>query len=192
MLLHPVTHRCPRQLPSTLPMLLHPVTHRCPRSITGEFTNAPAPCHPPMNPVNYWRLYQCSCTQSPTDAPGQLLATLPKLLHPVTHRCPRSITGDFTNAPATSPTIAPGQLLLLLLKKYCQCKAGEGDWHPITPKTPAPHNQLIERKKRREISWRQKRREQLGQQRGIGPALETRQSHTIEYGVNQIVPEWYW
>ena len=36
-----------------------------------------------------------------------------------------------------------------------------------------------------------KRREQLGQQKGIGPALETLQSHTIEYGVNQIVPERY-
>ena len=33
-------------------------------------------------------------------------------------------------------------------------------------------------------------REELGQQKGIGPTLETRQSHTIEYdGVNQIVPE---
>ena len=44
----------------------------------------------------------------------------------------------------------------------------------------------------RENSWSQKRREQLGQQKGIGPALETRQSHTIEYGVNQIVPDRYW
>ena len=25
--------------------------------------------------------------------------------------------------------------------------------------------------------------------KGVEPALETRQSHTIEYGVNQIVPE---
>ena len=36
-----------------------------------------------------------------------------------------------------------------------------------------------------------KMREQLGQQKGIGPALETVQSHTIEYGVNKIVPERY-
>ena len=35
----------------------------------------------------------------------------------------------------------------------------------------------------------QKMREQQGQQKGIGPALETRQSHTIKYGVNQIVPD---
>ena len=33
--------------------------------------------------------------------------------------------------------------------------------------------------------------EQLGQQKGIGPGLETRQSHTIKYGVNQIVLERY-
>ena len=42
-----------------------------------------------------------------------------------------------------------------------------------------------------ENSWSQKRRVQLGQQKGIGPAFETRQSHTIEYRVNQIVPERY-
>ena len=32
-------------------------------------------------------------------------------------------------------------------------------------------------------------REQLGQQKGIGPSLQTRQSHTLKYGVNQIIPE---
>ena len=32
---------------------------------------------------------------------------------------------------------------------------------------------------------------ELGQQKGIGPALETRQSNTIKYGVNQIIPERY-
>ena len=36
-----------------------------------------------------------------------------------------------------------------------------------------------------------KRREQLGQQKGIESALETCQSHTMEYGFNQIVPERY-
>ena len=80
-------------------------------------------------------------------------------------------------------------LLLLLLNKIGNASPGEGDWHPISPKTPAPHYQPIEEKKRRENSWRQKRREQLGQQKGIRPALETHQSHTIEYGVNQIVPD---
>ena len=71
-------------------------------------------------------------------------------------------------------------------------RLGEGDWHPISPKTPAPHYQPIEEKEKIENSWRQKTREQLGQQKGIGPALETRQSHTIKYGVNQIIPERYW
>ena len=82
--------------------------------------------------------------------------------------------------------------ILLLLKKIGKARPGEGDWQPISLKTPAPHYQPIEKKKIRENSWRQKRREQLGQQKGIGPALETRQSHTIKYGVNQIVPERYW
>ena len=58
---------------------------------------------------------------------------------------------------------------------------------------PQPHTTNLERKRReRENSSRQKRREQLCQQKGIGPALESRQSHSIEYGVYQIVPEKYW
>ena len=47
------------------------------------------------------------------------------------------------------------------------------------------------KEEKRKIVEDKKRREQLGEQKGIGPALETRQSHTIEYGVNQIVPERY-
>ena len=35
-------------------------------------------------------------------------------------------------------------------------------------------------------------RMQLGQWTGIGPALETRQSHTIKHGVTMIVPQRYW
>ena len=72
------------------------------------------------------------------------------------------------------------RLLILLLKRIVNARPGEGDWHPISPKTPAPHYQPIEEKKRKGKSWRQKRREQLSQQKGIGPALETHQSHTIE------------
>ena len=41
------------------------------------------------------------------------------------------------------------QLLLLLLKKIGNARPGEGDWHPISPKTPAPHYQPIEEKKRK-------------------------------------------
>ena len=40
-------------------------------------------------------------------------------------------------------------LLLLLLKKIGNAKQGEGDWEPISPKTPAPHYQPIEEKKRK-------------------------------------------
>ena len=83
-------------------------------------------------------------------------------------------------------------VLSLLLKKIGNARPGEGDWHPISPKTPAPHYQPIEEKQRKGKCWRQKRREQLGQQKGIGPALETSQSNTIKYGFNQIIPERYW
>ena len=37
-------------------------------------------------------------------------------------------------------------LLLLLLKKIGNARPGEGDWHPISQKTPAPHYQPIEEK----------------------------------------------
>ena len=40
-------------------------------------------------------------------------------------------------------------LLLLLLKKIGNVRPGEGDCHPISPKTPAPHYQPIEEKKRK-------------------------------------------
>ena len=40
-------------------------------------------------------------------------------------------------------------LLLLLLKKIGNARPGEADWHPISPKTPAPHYQPIEEKKRK-------------------------------------------
>ena len=40
-------------------------------------------------------------------------------------------------------------LLLLLLKKIGNARPGEGDCRPISPKTPAPHYQPIEEKKRK-------------------------------------------
>ena len=109
---------------STVPSMVNGIDWECIvrdlETITGDFTNAPAPCHPPVPKVNYWRFYQCSCTQSITGnftnapAPSQLLATLPMLLHPVTHRCPRSITGDFTNATAPShPPLPPVNYLFI-------------------------------------------------------------------------------
>ena len=48
--------------------------------------------------------------------------------------------------------------LLLLLKKFSSARLGESDIHPISPKTPAPQYQLIDRKKRKgkreeDYSW---------------------------------------
>ena len=39
-------------------------------------------------------------------------------------------------------------MVLLLLKKMGNARLGEGDWHPISPKTPAPRYQPIEEKKK--------------------------------------------
>ena len=63
----------------------------------------------------------------------------------------------------------------------------------LSVRRPQPHTTNLKTKRREgENSWRHKRREQLGQQKGTGPALETRQSHTIKYGVYQIIPERDW
>ena len=40
-------------------------------------------------------------------------------------------------------------LLLLLLKKVSGARQGESDIHPISPKTPTPQYQPIDRKKRK-------------------------------------------
>ena len=40
-------------------------------------------------------------------------------------------------------------LLLLLLKKVSSARLGESDVHPISPKTPAPQYQPIDRNKRK-------------------------------------------
>ena len=40
-------------------------------------------------------------------------------------------------------------LLLLLLKNIGNARPGEGDCHPISQKTPAPHYKPIEEKKRK-------------------------------------------
>ena len=61
----------------------------------------------------------------------------------------------------------------------------------LSVQRPQPHTTNLLRKRRERENSSQKRREQLGQQKGIGPALEARQSNTIKYGVNQSVPERY-
>ena len=40
-------------------------------------------------------------------------------------------------------------LLLLLLEKVSSARLRESDVHPISPKTPAPQHQQIDRKKRK-------------------------------------------
>ena len=66
------------------------------------------------------------------------------------------------------------------------------DTHRISPKSLAPQYQLIERKMRKRkkvedyiVGIVQRRHKK----KRISPALETRQSHTIEYDVSKIIPE---
>ena len=75
---------------------------------------------------------------------------------------------------------------IIIIKKGRQCKAGIAD--PISPKTPTPQHQPIEWKKR---TGKQQETKSERAARPIGPALETRQSHTIEHGVTKIVPQRY-
>ena len=48
------------------------------------------------------------------------------------------------------------------------------------------------KKRKRENCWRQNGSEQPGKLKSIGPALKTRQSHTIEYKVTKIVSQRQW
>ena len=83
-------------------------------------------------------------------------------------------------------------IIIIIIKKDWQCKAGRGRLIPYKSEDPSPTLPTYRRKEEKgKIVEDKKSREQLGQQKGIGPALETHQSHTIEYGVNQIVPERY-
>ena len=79
-------------------------------------------------------------------------------------------------------------LLLLLLSFGVRCaRPGESE-NTLSPKTPTPHNQPIEGRKR-ENSRSQKRKSRSCQQESIGSALETRQSHIIKHRVTKIVPK---
>ena len=53
------------------------------------------------------------------------------------------------NALVIKFKIATLLLLLLKLKKISSARLGESDIHPISPKTPAPQYQPIDRKKRK-------------------------------------------
>ena len=43
-------------------------------------------------------------------------------------------------------------IIIIIIKKGQQCKAGREWYNPISPKTPAPQYQPIDRKKRKEKS----------------------------------------
>ena len=81
-------------------------------------------------------------------------------------------------------------LLLLLLKNIGSARLRESDIHRISPKTTDPQYQPIDTKKRKGKRVEDYSRDSsLGQYKSIDPALEIRQSHTIEYGVSEIIPE---
>ena len=86
----------------------------------------------------------------------------------------------------------PSTIIIIIIIKDWQCKAGRGRLTPYQSEDPSPTLPTYRGKEEKgKIVEDKKRREQLGQQNGIGPALETRQSYTIKYGVNQIIPERY-
>ena len=83
-------------------------------------------------------------------------------------------------------------IIIIIVKKDWQCKAGRGRLTPSQSEDPSPTLPTYRGKEEKgKIDEDNKRREQLGQQKGIGPALETRQCNTIKYGVNQIIPKRY-
>ena len=62
---------------------------------------------------------------------------------------------------------------------------------PYQSEDPSPTLPTYRAKEEKVKIVEDKKGESNSAKKGIGPALETRQSHTIEYGVNQIVPERY-
>ena len=60
---------------------------------------------------------------------------------------------------------------------------------PYQSEDPSPTLPTYRRKEEKGKIVEDKKGKQLGQQKGIGHALKTRQSDTIKYGVNQIIPE---
>ena len=84
------------------------------------------------------------------------------------------------------------KLIIIIIKKNWQCKAGRGRLTPYQYEDPSPTLPTYRGKEEKgKIVEDKKGEKQLGQQKDIVLALETRQSRTIEYGVNQIVPERY-
>ena len=56
---------------------------------------------------------------------------------------------DMDNCSSSRTDCWVHYFIIIIIKKGQQCKAGENDIHPISPKTPAPQHQPIDRKKRK-------------------------------------------
>ena len=82
-------------------------------------------------------------------------------------------------------------IIFTILKEVGSARLRGSDIHPISPKTPSPQYQPTDRKKRKGILVEDHSRDRgaYATKKSIGPALETRQSHTIEHWVDKIVPE---
>ena len=53
-----------------------------------------------------------------------------------------------TTEPTTKVMDGTIIIIIIIIKKDRNARPGEGDWHPISPKTPEPHYQPIDEKKR--------------------------------------------
>ena len=76
-------------------------------------------------------------------------------------------------------------IIIIIIKKDWQCKARRGRFTPYQYEDPSPTLPTYRGKEKKEKIAEDKKGEQLGQQKGNEPALETRKSHTIEYGVTR-------
>ena len=82
-------------------------------------------------------------------------------------------------------------IIIIIIKRGRHWKAErECMTTPYQPKDPSPTIATYRQKEENVKNIRsQKEIEQLSPIKNIGPALETRQSHIIEYRVSKIVPE---
>ena len=84
-------------------------------------------------------------------------------------------------------------IIIIIIKKGRQCKAGREWYTRYTYQSEHPSPTIPTYKQKEEKGKKEWKTivdiEQLRPKKSIGPALETRQSHTIEYWVSTIVPE---
>ena len=82
-------------------------------------------------------------------------------------------------------------IIIIIIRKGWKCKAGREQLTSYQFEDPNPTTPTHRMKEEKGKLQEAKVSEQLGQQKGIGRALETRQSHNIEHGVTKIVPQRY-